>query len=220
MGSWFRDYIFLPLSVCSPMLKLNKRLGTRLSRRTAGKIVAYAASAVTWFATGVWHGAAWNFIVWGMLNFLVIAVSESLEPLYAKFRARFPRLTSSRAYGAFEAIRTFLLMGLIRSLDCYRNVGVTFAAWGSMLTMRGFSGMLTGGIFGLGLDAADLIIIAFGVACMFAVSKLGAKRDLREYLYERPVASSLVFGTMLVCVLLLGAYGVGYDASQFIYDQF
>lgn len=220
MGSWFRDYIFLPLSVCSPMLKLNKKLGARLSRRTAGKIVAYAASAVTWFATGVWHGAAWNFIVWGMLNFLVIAVSESLEPLYAKFRARFPRLTSSRAYGAFEAIRTFLLMGLIRSLDCYRNVGVTFAAWGSMLTMRGFSGMLTGGIFGLGLDAADFIIIAFGVACMFTVSKLGAKRDLREYLYERPVVSSLVFGGMLVCVLLLGAYGVGYDASQFIYDQF
>ncbi len=220
MGSWFRDYIFLPLSVCSPMLKLNKKLGARFSRRTAGKIVAYAASAVTWFATGVWHGAAWNFIVWGMLNFLVIAVSESLEPLYEKFHAKFPRLTASSGYGVFMAARTFLLMGIIRSLDCYRNVSITFAAWGSMLTMRGIGEIFTGGILQLGLTVPDLVIIAVGIACMFAASKLSAKRDIREYLYERPALCSAVVGAIFVCVILFGAYGVGYDASQFIYDQF
>ena len=220
MGSWFRDYIFLPLSVCSPMLRLNKKLGEKISRRTAGKIVAYAASAVTWFATGVWHGAAWNFIVWGMLNFLVISVSESLEPLYEKFHAKFPRLTASAGYGVFMSVRTFLLMGVIRSLDCYRNVGVTFAAWGSMLTMRGVGDIFSGGIAQLGLGTADIVIIVIGIMCMFAVSKLGEKGSLRERLYERPALCSVVFGALFVCVILFGAYGVGYDASQFIYDQF
>ena len=55
---------------------------------------------------------------------------------------------------------------------------------------------------------------------MFAVSKICAKRNLREYLYERPALSAAVFGALFVCVILFGAYGVGYDASQFIYDQF
>ena len=87
------------------------------------RIPVYTATLVTWFLTGLWHGAAWNFIVWGMLNCLVILVSQELEPLYRIFRNKFPRLVASYPYHCFEAIRTFLLMGLIRSLDCYRNVG-------------------------------------------------------------------------------------------------
>ena len=220
MGSWFRDYIFLPLSVTKPMMKLNKRLSGKVGRVAASKTVAYLASAVTWFVTGLWHGAAWNFIVWGMLNVLVIIVSETLEPLYEKFHARFPRLTASRPYGYFMAVRTFLLMGLIRSLDCYRNVPVTFLMWGSMLSMRGFGEILSGGILKLGLTLADIIIIVLGIVLMLTVSNLHAKGSVRERLYARPVLCSVTMGALFVAVILLGAYGFGYDASQFIYDQF
>lgn len=220
MGSWFRDYIFLPLSVTKSMMRLNKFLTKKVGRVVASKTVAYLASAVTWFVTGLWHGAAWNFIVWGMLNVLVIIISESLEPLYEKFHNKLPRLTSSRPYGAFMAIRTFLLMGLIRSLDCYRNVRVTFSMWGSMLSMKGLSEILSGGILKLGLSAADLVIIALGVLLMFAVSKICATGSVRERLYARPVLCYACIGALFIAVILLGAYGFGYDASQFIYDQF
>ncbi len=219
MGSWFTDYVFYPLSVCKPMMKLSKWSRKTLGQKVGKRVPVYLATLVTWYLTGLWHGAGWNFIVWGLLNCLVILVSQELEPLYGKFRARFPSLTSSRGYGKFMAVRTFLLMGLIRSLDCYRDVGTTFRLWGSMFTTFNW-GEALGGIFDLGLDGADFVILALGCLLMAAVSSLGAKRDVRERLYDRPVLSWLAFGSLFLCILLLGAYGVGFDASQFIYNQF
>ncbi len=217
MGTWFREYIFLPLSVTKTMMRLNRALTPKLGRVAASKIIAYSASLVTWFLTGLWHGAGWNFIVWGLLNCIIIIISETLEPLYEKFHKKFPRITSSAPYGGFMAVRTFLLMGVVRSLDCYRNVGLTFSMWGSMLTMRGFGELLTGGIFELGLTVADIIIVAVGIVIIFAVSKI---QNIREKLYERPVLCATLCSLLFICVLLFGAYGVGYDASQFIYNQF
>ncbi len=219
MGSWFSDYVFYPLSVCRPMMKLSRWSRKALGAKVGKRVPVYLATIVTWYLTGLWHGAGWNFIVWGLLNCLVILVSQELEPLYARFHKRFPRLTGSWGYGKFMAVRTFLLMGLIRSLDCYRDVGTTFRLWGSMATTWNW-GEATRGLFGLGLDGADFVILALGCLLMATVSSLSAKKSVRERLYDRPILSWCVCGGLFLAVILLGAYGIGYDASQFIYNQF
>ena len=223
MGSWFNDYIFLPLSVTKPLLKLSKSIRGKNSSFMKGlgkRIPVYTATIVTWLATGIWHGAAWNFVVWGMLNCLVILVSQECEPLYRRFRSKFPRLVASYPYHCFEATRTFLLMGLIRSLDCYRNVGVTFSMWGSMFTRFNWGEVFNGRISELGLKAVDYVIIAIAIVIVFIVSKLGQRRDLRQVLVGKTALSWALAGVVLVIILLFGAYGMGYDASQFIYNQF
>ncbi len=220
MGSWFTDYIFYPLSVCRPMAKFTKFSKKLFGKNIGKRVPVYLATIITWFLTGLWHGAGWNFIVWGLLNCLVILVSRELEPLYAKFERKFPRLHGSYGYGVFMSVRTFLLMGLIRSLDCYRDVPLTFRMWGSMLTKFNLPEVFGGGISSLGLGLADYIIIACGCAIMFAVSKAGKERSVRERLYDRPALSWLCFGALFIAIILFGAYSVGYDASQFIYNQF
>ncbi len=220
MGSWFTDYIFNPLSVSKPMLKLSKATRNRFGNGLGKRISVYFATIVTWFLTGLWHGAAWNFIVWGLLNCLVILVSREFEPLYKRFRAKFPRLTASYPYHCFAAVRTFLLMGLIRSLDCYANVPLTLSRWASMLTSFNWGEMLGGGILKLGLDVKDYVIIALAVLLVAVVSRLSAKKDLREMLLGKTALSWLLSGALLVVILLFGAYSIGYDASQFIYTQF
>lgn len=220
MGSWFTDYIFNPLSVSKPMLKLSKFSREKLGNGIGKRISVYFATIVTWFVTGLWHGAAWNFIVWGLLNCAVILISRELEPLYRKFRNRFPQLTASYGYHCFAAIRTFLLMGLIRSLDCYANVGLTFSMWGSMFTDFNWGSMLGGGILELGLDIKDYVIIALSVLLIAAMSKLSQKSNIREWLCGKTVLSWTLSGALLLIIILFGAYSIGYDASQFIYTQF
>ena len=217
MGSWFTDYVFYPLSVTKPMMKLSKWSRAHLGNAIGKRLPVYLATSVTWFLTGLWHGAAWNFIVWGMLNCLVILVSQELEPLYRRFRTKFPRLTASYGYHCFEATRTFLLMGLIRSLDCYGNVALTFRLWKSMFSASNWSQCFGGQIFDLGLELRDYIILAFAVATVAIVAKLSEGRELREWLLGKTALSWTLSGLLLIAIILFGAYGIGYDASQFIY---
>lgn len=220
MGTWFTDYIFYPVSVCKPMMKLTKKCREKFGNNIGKRIPVYLATILTWFLTGLWHGAGWNFIVWGLLNCLVILVSQELEPLYKKFHGRFPRLTSSCGYSFFMMFRTFWLMGFIRSLDCYRDVPLTFRMWGSIFTEGNWAQMLGGGIGTLGLGVADFVILACGCLLLLAVSAYGVKHDVREKLCRGNFLSFAAFALCFVTVIMLGAYGVGYDATQFIYNQF
>ena len=221
MGQWFTDYIFYPLSVSPRMLKLSKWSRGKFGNAFGKRVTVYISCFLVWLATGVWHGAAWNFVVWGLLNFAVIMISQELEPLYKKFHSKFG-LKTKAWYGAFEMLRTFFLMGMIRMLDCYRNVPVTFKMLGSMFTDFKLRVFTNGSLLDIGLSLPEYILLGCCAVVIFLVSlyKYKTGKDLR---YR--VASNVDL-TFAVCVLLVlacivfGAYGKGYNTSQFIYNQF
>ncbi len=61
LGSWFRDYVYIPLG------------GSRVSKPRM-----VFNSLVVWTLTGVWHGAAWNFVAWGLLYFVLLTMERYL----------------------------------------------------------------------------------------------------------------------------------------------
>ena len=71
LSSWFRDYIYIPLG--------GNRKGT-------GRMILNML--IVWFLTGFWHGAAWNFILWGLYFFIILAI-EKLG--WSKILARLPK---------------------------------------------------------------------------------------------------------------------------------
>lgn len=56
LGSWFRDYVYIPLG------------GNR-----KGAVRTYFNLLLVWLLTGLWHGASWNFVIWGLFLFIVIS---------------------------------------------------------------------------------------------------------------------------------------------------
>lgn len=227
MGSWFTDYVFYPLSVCKPMQKLSKFSREKLGKTVGKRIPVYLATIVTWFLTGLWHGAGLNFIVWGLLNCLVILVSQELTPLYDKFHKACPRLVASRPYGVFMMARTFMLMGTIRILDVYRDVPLTFRMYGSAIVDSFGTDFSRTRLLGLGLDIYDVVIIAVGVLLMYAVSKLtervqkeNSSLRLGDKIAARPILFCALAILLILFVIIFGEYGFGYSASDFIYGQF
>ena len=219
MGTWFRDYIFYPISVCKFMQKFNKFSRRHFGEKVGKRLPVYLSSFVVWFATGIWHGASWNFIAWGLGNWAVLMVSETLEPLYARFHQRFG--AGGKGYAAFEVSRTFLLVSMLRTFDCYRSVPVTFRMFGSLFTARNWNILWDGSLLGLGLTALDYGILAMGTFVLVSVSLIQRKGSVRERIAAKPypLRFALWYGLFLA-VLLAGAYGIGHDASQFIYNQF
>ena len=223
MGSWFTDYIFYPLSICKPMQKLSKFSRAKFGNALGKRIPVYLATIFTWFLTGLWHGASWNFIVWGLLNCLVILVSQELTPLFNKFHKKFPTLHEKYAWTLFCRTRTFLLMGAIRILDCYRDVPTTFRGLFSMFANpTSWAQMFSGGILNLGLDISDFIIILLGVLTVCIVSKFQKAEgtSLRHKIAEKPILACLCVCALVFAIAIFGAYGLGFDSSGFIYTQF
>lgn len=220
MGSWFTDYIFYPISVCKPMLNLSKWSRTHLGPVLGKRLTVYLSSFAVWLATGIWHGASWNFVFWGLSNYLVIMISQELEPLYRRFHQRF-NVDGKLFYKIFQVGRTFLLMGFLRMYDCFDSVTTTWKMLLTIFTTGNWNILWNGSLMQIGLTAADYIIIAAGILLMFLVSMSQRSGSVREKIYAKPYIVRFVLWTALfIAVLLFGAYGIGYDATSFIYNQF
>lgn len=220
MGSWFTDYIFYPISVCQPMLKLSRFSRAHFGDEIGKRVTVYLSSFVVWFATGIWHGASWNFIVWGLANFVVIMVSQELEPFYRWFHSKV-KVDGTFGWRLFQVIRTVLLMSMIRTFDCYRDVPLTFKMVGTMFTTWNYDILWNGALMELGLGAADYLVVIVGAVMLLSVSLVQRSGSVREKIAAKPYQVRFViwFG-LAILVILWGTYGIGYDASQFIYNQF
>lgn len=114
LGSWFRDYVYIPLG------------GNRISRsRWMLNII------VVWFLTGFWHGAAWNFIVWG-LYFVVFLVLEKLwlAPYIKKAKIL------NHIYVLFFVMISFIIFDAGSLTEAGRNIAGLFGIGTSGIVSR------------------------------------------------------------------------------------
>jgi len=86
LSTWFRDYVYIPLGG-------NRR----------GWLITYRNLFLTFFISGIWHGAAWTFVIWGVLHALGILITRELERS-AFYRERVPHLVKQLATFAFVCV--------------------------------------------------------------------------------------------------------------------
>ena len=237
LGTWMKDYIFYPISVSKLSLKISKSARQRLGNGLGKRIPVYLSTIAVWLLTGLWHGLTANFIVWGLLNCFIILISQEFGPLYKKFKMRFPKIKGSVIYGIFETVRTFFLMGFLRMLDVYTNVGEYFSKLFGIFSNFIPDGFTFSSFGQLGLKTSDFIIVFAGCALIFAVSLineiLSKKGTSLENMLSRtgegsssegrlsasalvPIAAAVLFAV----VIIFGAYGRGFDIQDFIYTRF
>lgn len=221
MGTWFRDYVFYPCSISKPMKAITSWTKKHFGMGGARRVAIYIATFLTWFATGIWHGADWHFIIWGIANGIIIMITGELEPLYDKFHKKFPKLVNAWGYRAFQVIRTFLLLCCLRMFDTYASVRLAIRQFVHMFTRFWVHPVTRQELVDLGLSGADYMILLVGILLMFLVSMYGRNGSVREKISAKPYpVRYAIFVLLFFAVLLLGSYGVGFDAQQFIYNQF
>jgi len=220
MGTWFRDYMYYPLLTSRPMTKLSKFTRKVLGAGFGKRIPIYITTITVWLTIGLWHGATWNFVLWGLFNGLIIIISEEFTPLYDKFHGAV-KIGHTACYHAFRIVRTFCLLGLIRILYIYQDVGTYFRAIGTLFTDFQAERIMAGDLMQLGLTMADYIVAFIGVVVLIIIGQAGKNTDIRETLLNRPrLVRYLIVLILVFTTVIFGVYGVGYDAAQFIYNQF
>lgn len=79
LGEWFRDYLFYPLSL-GFAIKFRKKLSSVMDTKKAASVSSALVLFIVWFSTGLWHGANYTFIIWGLAQFVIILFEQKIKP--------------------------------------------------------------------------------------------------------------------------------------------
>jgi D-alanyl-lipoteichoic acid acyltransferase DltB (MBOAT superfamily) len=190
LSSWWQDYLYIPLG------------GNRKSktRKTINIIIVFAVS-------GLWHGASWNFVIWGLLNALFMLVFDPLlfQNKTGKGIIRILKSLFIFCCWAFS-LSFFRAQGFDAAIDCIRNMG-----FGNMASIINF-----------GLNAAELKLAFLLLGILFLKEIIWENRGgkVSVIFFKLPVIVRWIFYIAIVLsIIYFGQYG-GDNENAFIYFQF
>lgn len=126
LGTWMKDYVFYPFSLS----KFASNLGFKISKinKYAGKIVPMClANLLVFFIVGIWHGAEWHFIFYGLYNGLLIVLGIVFKPVFEKLIVILHIDVKKAWYKAFRILRTFLLVNIGWVFDEVTDLKMSFS---------------------------------------------------------------------------------------------
>ncbi len=222
LGGWFKDYIFYPVTLSKPV----KKLTSNLKKKTGNYFALLVASAIAlfcvWLANGLWHGAAWNYIFFGMYHFVLVLMGNVVEPLAKKIR-KLPHVNPSAfPYRLFQMLRTSILVVIGELFFRGHGLKSGLIMFKMMLTDFSFKSFSMSRIVALGIDEKDIRVVCIGVVIVLIISILKERgAEIREALAKRPVVIrwAVLYGLILF-IVIFGAYGLGYIPVDPIYANF
>ena len=182
LGGWFRDYVYIPLG------------GNRVSRgRWVVNILA------VWMLTGLWHGAAWNFVIWGLF-FAAFLLMEKWVPGLKKLPA-----VLRHGYVLLAVIVSFVIFNAA-------DMGQAASDLGGMFGLRGLPLVTAESVYYLRSYLPVLLIAAVGATPLV---RNGALR-IRSWRYSYVLRFAVALGLLLICT----AYLVDGSFNPFLYFRF
>ncbi|MBE6617751.1 MAG: MBOAT family protein [Ruminococcaceae bacterium] len=188
LGTFFRDYVYIPLG------------GNRHDQ--------WRNIIVVWFLTGMWHGASWNFIIWGLYYaFWLIIEKTFLLKLFKKM----PKVISfivTHLYTLFITVFGFVIFYFDK--DVLTNIGYLFG-----IGVSGGTSLFTNSYI-----LGNIILLAAALVCSTPVAKVAIdwlkSKNALPYPVERILKTVVVIAFIALCTVRLA----GNTYSPFIYFRF
>lgn len=183
LGTWFREYVYIPLGG-------NRR----------GKLKSFVNILIVWTLTGIWHGASWNFLLWG-LYYAVILILE--KAFLLKWLEKAPKIIAH--------LYTLMLVCIGWALFAVPDLS-------SCLTY--ISAML--GLNGAGLISADFLYYLRNYAVTLVILAIASTPLLKNTLKKLPEKPLQIIAPLLVLIVLMlaTAYLVDATYNPFLYFRF
>lgn len=205
LSTWFRDYLYIPLG------------GNR-----KGKLRYYANLMITFVVSGFWHGASWNYVIWGGIHGIYLILADITNPLKEKVLAILKVNRKNESYHLARIVITFLLTVFawifFRASSGYEAIMIIKQMFSSYNPWVLFDMSL----YECGLSRRNVIILLLAILLLIVVDFFHEKRmRLRKWIDKQNfVARLMLYYMAVMIVLLFGIYGPAFDAGKFIYSTF
>ena len=217
LGTWFKDYVFYPLSVSKFSLKLGKK-SKKIFGSFGKKIPGIFGLLIVWFITGLWHGASWNYVLWGLYFGFIIILGLIFEPLFNKMFSKINR--ENIVFRIIRHIRTLILLAFGKILFEMNSVSKTIQY---IKTLFGYNGNIAVDIFSsVGTSSVLIALLAsFIVLFVDIVQEKYPETTFIEKTKKLPLMVQwLIFIFLIVCIVWFGYYGSGLPRFEFGYMRF
>ena len=220
LGTWFKDYIFYPLSLNKSIINLGKKAREHGMPTLGKRIPIYIPMLVVWTLTGMWHGSYSRYVIWGFLNFVFIVIGTEFEPVSKKITGSLKLEEKSFGMRAYRSVKTFWLMSFLRLFDINKDASEAVAAFRGIFTSwKNFD--ITTVYENLSLPREDFYAAVIAIVVMFIFDLVQRKGSVRARVFALPLVPRwLIIGLLFIAVSVFGYYGPGYDAGSFIYGAF
>ncbi len=220
--SWFRDYLFYPMFMSKASMNLAKKLRAKGHKTAATNVPTFIAMAIVWFLTGLWHGACWTEIIWGLSNGLIMIFSQQYKGTYEKINQKLHIPTESKAWKVFCILRTYLLVTLLNFICEFPTLRDSLRAFLMMLRNPLPHGFAPSYIFPATMDAGLLAVIVMLLCCvlLFCHSLYEEnKGSVVERICQKHWLVQASVYIMLFVVILVFLHDSA-DTGTFMYAQF
>lgn len=199
LTSWFTDYLYIPLG------------GNR-----KGELRKYINIFIIFAVSGLWHGASWNFIAWGVIHAIYQIIGNLRQSITVKITGKKEeKISFSKRIR--KTLVNFVLVDFAWLFFCAGSFSVAIGIIKQMFTVASTTSLIN-----LGLDTANWVILLVAIVILMVVDILHEKELSVMALVEKQEVwfrYALYLG-IVWCTIMFGIYGIAYDTSQFIYFQF
>ena len=204
LSSWLRDYVYIPLG------------GNR-----KGKVRRYINLLLTFLVSGIWHGSGMQYIFWGLMQGGYQIAGEVLEPLRSKVRSLLQIDEKSQMCVLWKRFCTFVMITIswviFRSASLKAGLSMLKKIVTDVTPWVFFDGTL----YQFGIEQKNFLAWILCVVLLAVIEHQQKKGNIREMLERQHliVRWGIYLGAIAL-VAILGVYGPGYSATQFLYGQF
>ena len=222
LGAWLKDYIFFPVSLSRLGKKLTKKARRRFGRRAGQIAQTVLPLAAVWLCSGLWHGAGWNYIFYGLYYFVLILLETILQPLCEKAAARLSLDMHGPLIRTLQTVKMLLVIFTGELFFRANGLRAGFAMLGSVFSGFSWSVFTDGTFLQFGLVPGDFAVAGVALLIVLLVDILHERGvHIREQVsgWKRPLRWCFYYAAILA-VIFFGAYGTGYLPADMIYAGF
>ena len=222
LGSWFKDYLFYPISISKFSQKLGK-FSKKIGKNSylSKQVPAIFGLSIVWLTTGIWHGASWNYILWGAYYGILVILGIVFKPVFTKIIEKLKINVNHWAYKIFQWIRTIWLICVGRIIfraESLLDAWILFTKTFDFPFKYHFQSleMLLPSMYTLTIAG-----IALAVVLIVDLIKEFKKVSIRNFIINHGYTlQTITICIMIVVIIFFGSYGPGFSAENFIYMQF
>ena len=206
LGTWFKDYVFYPVSMGKVGQKMGKWARNKWGAKMGKLLPGYFALIFVWTATGLWHGANWTYLVWGYLNLIVITLTMQFTDYYDRLKKRLHIKADSFGYQLFCIVRTFILVCFFRFFSAAPDIATAVKMLRATCININLSDFIHATKLFAGVEYIDIYLILIGTLVILAVDILEELKvwDILKEKCPMVIRNAVVAFAIIIIMFSLG----------------